>query len=104
MQYEFGVLRKILLQGRGFGVGVILAPQYLGQLKTGASDYREPLPTWFIHKVPKITPADLSDLGLTGSATQLADRIRQLPNHDCLFETFGITGEIIKGLPFYQLP
>ena len=33
MRYEFDVLRKILLQGREFGTGVILASQYLKPLQ-----------------------------------------------------------------------
>ena len=45
MRYEFDVLRKILLQGREFGVGVVLASQYLRHFKAGATDYREPLLT-----------------------------------------------------------
>src|SRR3546814_12989676 len=47
MRYEFDVLRKLLLQGREFGTGVILASQYLRHFKAGGTDYREPLLTWF---------------------------------------------------------
>jgi hypothetical protein len=103
MRYEFDVLRKVLLQGREFGVGVILASQFLRHFKTGAMDYKEPLLSWFIHKVPNVTTHELSALGLTGTATLLTDRIRQLPNHQCLFKTFDIPGEIVQGLPFYRL-
>ncbi len=49
MRYEFDVLRKILLQGREFGVGVILASQYLRHFKAGATDYRALL-TWFMQR------------------------------------------------------
>lgn len=45
MRYEFDVLRKLLLQGREFGTGVILASQYLRHFKAGGTDYREPLLT-----------------------------------------------------------
>lgn len=103
MRYEFDVLRKILLQGREFGVGVILASQYLKHFKSGATDYREPLLTWFIHKVPNITPQELGALGLVGDATNLADRIKSLALHECLYKTFDVSGEIVKGTPFYKL-
>lgn len=104
MRYEFDVLRKILLQGREFGVGVILASQYLRHFKAGATDYREPLLSWFIHKVPNVTAQELTALGLPSTATQLlVDRIRQLGNHECLFKTFDVTGEIVAGKPFYSL-
>lgn len=103
MRYEFDVLRKILLQGREFGVGVILASQYLKHFKTGATDYREPLLTWFIHKVPNITPQELGALGLTGDSVNLSERIKSLALHECLYKTFDVSGEIVKGVPFYKL-
>jgi len=103
MRYEFDVLRKILLQGREFGVGVILASQYLSHFKAGATDYREPLLTWFVHKVPNVTPQELSALGLTSGLPELVERVKSLPNHYCLYKTVGVNGDIIRGRPFYQL-
>jgi DNA phosphorothioation-dependent restriction protein DptH len=38
MRYESDVLRKVLLQGREFGTGVILASQYLRHFKVNATD------------------------------------------------------------------
>jgi len=103
MRYEFDVLRKLLLQGREFGTGVILASQYLRHFKVNATDYREPLLSWFIHKVPNVTPAELSALGLTGNAGELAERIKSLQVHECLYKSFDAPGEVIRGLPFYEL-
>lgn len=103
MRYEFDVLRKVLLQGREFGVGVILASQYLKHFKAGATDYREPLLTWFIHKVPNVTPQELGALGLSGETSPLAERVKSLAVHECLFKTFDVSSEIVKGTPFYRL-
>lgn len=103
MRYEFDVLRKLLLQGREFGVGVILSSQYLRHFKSGATDYREPLLTWFIHKVPNVTPQELGALGLTADTAQLAERVKTLPNHHCLFKTFNVGGDIVRGTPFFEL-
>ncbi len=103
MRYEFDVLRKLLLQGREFGTGVILASQYLRHFKTGATDYREPLLTWFIHKVPNVTSAELAALGFTSDLGALSERVKTLPNHHCLYKSFDIPGEVIRGLPFYEL-
>jgi hypothetical protein len=103
MRYEFDVLRKVLLQGREFGVGVILASQYLRHFKSGATDYREPLLTWLIHKVPNITPQELGSLGLVGDVTRLAERIKSLAIHTCLFKTFDVGGDVVRGTPFYEL-
>lgn len=103
MRYEFDVLRKLLLQGREFGAGVILASQYLRHFKAGATDYREPLLTWFIHKVPNATAAELGALGFTSDLGELSDRVKTLPNHHCLYKSFDVAGEVIRGLPFYEL-
>jgi len=103
MRYEFDVLRKVLLQGREFGVGVILASQYLRHFKAGATDYREPLLSWFIHKVPNVTPQELSALGLTADVAELAERVKTLAKHQCLFKTHGIAGDVVRGIPFYEL-
>ena len=103
MRYEFDVLRKILLQGREFGVGVILASQYLSHFKAGGSDYKEPLLTWFIHKVPNIMPQELAALGLPAEQTvQLAARVKSLALHQCLYKTHSASGDIVMGIPFYQ--
>ena len=46
MRYQFPVLEKVLLQGREFGVGVLLASQYLSHFKPDArTNYKEPLLT-----------------------------------------------------------
>ena len=103
MQYEFDVLRKLLLQGREFGVGVVLASQYLRHFKVNATDYREPLLTWFIHKVPNVTASELAGLGLTAELGELAERVKGLANHNCLFKSFGGQAEVIRGLPFFEL-
>ena len=58
MKYNFDVLRQILLQGREFGVGVLLASQYLSHFRTRDTDYSEPLLTWFVHKIPNVTPRE----------------------------------------------
>lgn len=104
MKYEFDVLSRILLQGREFGIGVILASQYLRHFRAGGTDYRSPLLTWFIHKVPNITAQELSALGLVGSSlTAHTDRIKTLALHECLYKTHDIGGEFISGTPFYKL-
>ncbi|MGR9448286.1 ATP-binding protein [Rhizobium leguminosarum] len=102
MRYEFDVLRKLLLQGREFGTGVILASQYLRHFKAGATDYREPLLTWFIHKVPNVTSAELAALGLASNASEIAERVKTLGNHQCLYKSFDVPGEIVRGFPFFE--
>lgn len=103
MRYEFDVLRKLLLQGREFGAGVILASQYLRHFKGNVTDYKEPLLTWFIHKVPNITAQELASLGLAARLDEVVQSIKGLPNHHCLYKSYDTGGEFIVGLPFYKL-
>ncbi|UOV04135.1 type IV secretory system conjugative DNA transfer family protein [Pseudoxanthomonas mexicana] len=104
MQYEFEVLRKVLLQGREFGVGVILASQYLSHFKAGATDYKEMLLSWFLHKVPNVSAKDLAPLGLNDASAlqQTAERIKTLGLHECLYKTHDVLGEFVKGAPFWR--
>ncbi len=103
MKYEFDVLKRILLQGREFGVGVLLASQYLSHFKTNHENYLEPLKTWFIHQVPNITVKQLEAIGLTNVSIETVDTIKSLNKHECLYKTFDVHGKIIRAKPFYEL-
>ncbi|WP_319757958.1 type IV secretion system DNA-binding domain-containing protein [uncultured Sphaerochaeta sp.] len=103
MKYEFDVLRKILLQGREFGVGVLLSSQYLSHFKKQETNYLEPLLTWFIHKVPNITIKELESIGLTRANNETLYQIRSLNPHECLFKTLDVNGDFIRATPFYKL-
>ncbi len=103
MKYEFDVLKKILLQGREFGVGVMLASQYLSHFRTAHENYVEPLLTWLVHKVPNVTVKELESLGLPHVDSSTAQRIKSLECHECLYKTFGVDGQFIRATPFYEL-
>lgn len=103
LRYDFEVLRKILLQGREFGVGVLLASQYLSHFKAGATDYREPLLTWFVHMVRNLSGQDLAGLGLTGAPNEWVTRIKGLPVHHCLYKSADPEPVILRGVPFFEL-
>lgn len=103
MRYEFDVLKKILLQGREFGVGVLLASQYLSHFRTAHENYLEPLLSWFVHKVPSVTVKELEGIGLTRVNPDLVEQIKKLQCHECLYKTFDVDGKIIRGKPFFEL-
>lgn len=103
MKYNFDVLRQILLQGREFGTGVLLASQFLSHFKTRQTDYSEPLLTWFVHKVPNVTPKDLQSIGLSRVASPTVEKIKKLDVHHCLYKTFDISGRVMRAAPFYEL-
>jgi DNA phosphorothioation-dependent restriction protein DptH len=103
MKYEFDVLKKILLQGREFGVGVMLASQYLSHFKTAHENYVEPLLTWLVRKVPNVTVKELESLGLPLVDSSTVQRIKALECHECLYKTFDVDGRFIRATPFYKL-
>ena len=103
MRYDFPVLMDIMLQGREFGFGVILASQYLSHFKNTHTNYGEPLLTWFIHKVPNVTPRELEQLGLSGMPRENAERITKLKVHEALYKSLDFQGVFLRGTPFYEL-
>ena len=103
MKYNFDVLRQILLQGREFGIGVLLASQYLSHFRTRDTDYSEPLLTWFVHKVPNVTSRELESIGLSKVASSTVEKVKTLDIHQCLYKTLDVPGRFIRTLPFYLI-
>ena len=103
MKYNFDVLRQLLLQGREFGVGVLLASQFLSHFKTRQTDYSQPLLTWFIHKVPNVTPKELESIGLNKVTSSTVERVKSLEVHQCLYKTLEAPGRFMKAFPFYEI-
>lgn len=103
MKYDFDVLKKILLQGREFGVGVVLASQYPSHFKTSQENYAESLRTWAIHRVPDISPSQLKAMGFTGIDNTTTERIKELDVHQCLYKSLGDEVEFIRGHPLFQI-
>jgi len=102
MSYNFDSLESLLLQGREFGVGVILSSQYLSHFKSPKVDYAQALLTWFIHSVPNVSVHQLHALGLSGATDQTAKKVVNLPTHHALYSSLGYPGRFIAGLPFYE--
>lgn len=103
MKYKFPVLMNLLLQGREFGFGVMLASQYLSHFKKDQENYGEPLLTWFIHKVKSATPKELAQLGLSDAGVTVSQKIVQLAKHQALYSSLGFSGRFIEDLPFFRL-
>ena len=103
MKYDFQVLRQILQEGREFGVGVLLASQYLSHFRRGDYDYREPLLTWFVHRVPNVTPRDLEGLGLADVDSDTVTRVKELENHEYFCTTLDEPGTFAMGEAFWRL-
>ena len=103
MQYDFPVLKSLLLEGREWGFGTILASQYLSHFKTSNNNYGEPLKTWVIHKVPSVKQQELVTLGLAQATEQTVATISKLKVHEAVYDSLHFESSKIQGLPFYKL-
>ncbi|MGD8214808.1 hypothetical protein [Aestuariimicrobium sp. Y1814] len=103
MRYDFPALGDLLVQGREFGIGVILSSQYLSHFKTSGNDYGQPLLTWFIHRVPRVAGKDLTQLGISGDQARAAQQIPQLGQFQCYYRSLGVDGTFIRTVPYFEL-
>lgn len=103
MAHEFPVLGQLLLQGREFGVGVILASQYVSHFKVGKTNYGETLLTKVIHKVPNTNANDLKAFGFASATPDMAARVPNLAVHQALVKTLGVEARFMRGTPYFEL-
>ncbi|WP_421323628.1 DNA phosphorothioation-dependent restriction protein DptH [Aeromonas sp. 604176] len=88
MSQDFPSLRKILKEGREYGVGVILSTQDLSHFKTGENNYGSYILTWVVHRVAEIKNADIKAIFNKDDKTeqeQLMETIRKLDKHFSLY-------------------
>ncbi|GAB2664246.1 DNA phosphorothioation-dependent restriction protein DptH [Vibrio panuliri] len=88
MSQNFPSLRKILKEGREYGVGVILSTQDITHFQTGENDYSSYVLTWVVHRVAKIRPQELKAMfGVNEKAEQekLMETINKLEKHYSLY-------------------
>lgn len=81
---NFNSVRKILKEGREFGVGTILSTQFLKHFSTGDNKYSEYVLTWIIHKVNEISNKEVGGIfseSDKGAQERLVDSIKNLEKH-----------------------
>jgi DNA phosphorothioation-dependent restriction protein DptH len=87
---NFASLKKILKEGREFGVGTILSTQLLSHFSTGDNDYANYILTWVIHKVDDVSTKDVKYIFNTQSKQEdenLFNKIKSLSKHYSLVKT-----------------
>jgi DNA phosphorothioation-dependent restriction protein DptH len=88
MKEDFRSLRKILKEGREYGVGVILSTQDITHFKTGENNYASYILTWVVHRVAEIKNADIKAIFNKDDKTEqegLMETIRRLDKHYSLY-------------------
>lgn len=81
-------LRKILKEGREFGVGTILSTQFLKHFITKEEDYSKYILTWVVHNVADLSPSDVRFVFNTQNGSnaenQLCSDIKNLKKHESI--------------------
>jgi DNA phosphorothioation-dependent restriction protein DptH len=88
MKEDFQSLRKILKEGREYGVGVILSTQDITHFKTGENNYASYVLAWVVHRVSEIKNADIKSIfnkDDKAEQEQLMEAIRKLEKHFSLY-------------------
>lgn len=104
---NFDSLKKILKEGREFGVGTILSTQLLSHFSTGENEYANYILTWVIHKVDDLTNKDVKYIFNTQTKQEddaLFNKIKGLNKHYSLVKTGDSDRAIyMKDKAFWQL-
>lgn len=88
MSQDFPSLRKILKEGREFGVGCLLSTQGLDHFVTSENSYSDYMTAWIVHRLNNPKNRDIEQLLNTKTKAELETRmnmVRELEKHHALF-------------------
>ena len=103
---NFNSIRKILKEGREFGVGTILSTQFLNHFATSENEYSNYILTWVIHRVNEIKIKEVESLFSLDTRTQKENLIRVikgLDKHQSIVNLAGSEPILIKDKAFWEL-
>lgn len=106
MSQDFPSLKKIMKEGREFGVGIILSTQELTHFKTGENDYSKMVLSWIIHQVPSIKYGDVRSIFNAYSKLEedaIVNSVKTLSKHKSLYVDGKKTVTKIDDLAFWKL-
>ena len=103
---NFKSIRKILKEGREFGVGTILSTQFLSHFSTSDNDYSAYILTWIVHRVNEIKSREVEALFQLDSkyaVNELMNEIKSLDKHFSIVNLSGSNPLFIKDRAFWEL-
>ena len=106
LSQNFLAIRRILKEGREFGVGTILSTQFLNHFSTGDNEFADYILTWVAHRVSEINKKDVTTLFGKQSnemVNQLMSEITGLEKHKSICNVGDGKPLIIKDKAFWQL-
>lgn len=107
MKEEFPALKKIMKEGREFGVGTILSTQFLEHFTAGDDDYSKYILTWVVHNVSDLKKSDIEYIfklqQKTNKSQILYNAIKGLDKHCSVVKIGNDDPVIIRDHSFWEL-
>lgn len=107
MSEGFPALKKILKEGREFGVGTILSTQFLKHFGSGDDDYSKYILTWIVHNVADLKQSDVEFVFKTEAKSQetqeLFNDIKGLQKHHSIIKIGNNLPRYVKDKAFWEL-
>lgn len=107
MSEGFPALKKILKEGREFGVGTILSTQFLKHFGSGEDDYAKYILTWVVHNVADLKSSDVEFVFKTEAKSTesqvLYNDIKSLKKHYSIVKIGTHKPQYIQDKAFWQL-
>lgn len=107
MREDFSSLKKIMKEGREFGVGTVLSTQFLDHFVTGEDNYSKYILTWVVHNVSDLKKADIEYVFKTKAnspeAEQLYQRIKGFERFHSVVKVGNEPVNYIRDKAFFEL-
>lgn len=104
---NFSSLKKILKEGREFGVGTILSTQLLSHFSTGENEYANYILTWVVHNVADLNNKDVKYIFNTQSKSEeenIYSKIKSLNKHHSIVKMGDSDRAVfMKDMAFWQI-
>lgn len=103
---DFKAIKKILKEGREFGVGTILSTQFLSHFSTNDNDYANYILTWVLHNVSELSSKEIRMLFNTQSKTEeenIMSQIKKLEKHHSVVKGIGKEPILMRDKAFWEL-
>jgi len=107
MSEGFPALKKILKEGREFGVGTFLSTQFLNHFGSGEDDYSKYILTWVVHNVSDLKGSDVDFVFKTENKStesiSLFNAIKKLGKHHSIVKLGNSKPQYIVDKAFWEL-
>ena len=107
MSVGFISIKKILKEGREFGVGTILSTQFLKHFGSGEDDYAKYILTWVVHNVSDLKKSDVEFVFNSESKSQenqvLYNAIKGLAKHHSIIKIGNNKPVYVRDKAFWEL-